>query len=137
MKKSANHDDDNGDEAPPPPPPNSISIISSLLRAELNMHVKQQAWEKIEEMLDSNPDVARAVDPATGELPLHVLARKCNIRTLSIDLAILANPEGLLHRDSQGEIPLHSAAESGSFEGLKIIYEAYKDGRKCFDDAGR
>ena len=137
MEKSANHDDDNGDEAPPPPPPNSTSIISSLLRAELNMHVKQQAWDKIEQMLDSNPDVARAVDPATGELPLHVLARKCNIRTLSIDLAILANPEGLLHRDSHGQIPLHSAAESGSFEGLKIIYEAYKDGRKCFDNAGR
>ena len=137
MEKSANHDDENGDEAPPPPPPNSTSIISSLFRAELNMHVKQQAWEKIEQMLDSNPDVARAVDPATGELPLHVLARKCNIRTLSIDLAILANPEGLLHRDANGQIPLHSAAESGSFEGLKIIYEAYKGGRKCFDDAGR
>ena len=117
MKKSANHDDNSGDEAPPPPPPNSTSIISSLLRAELNMHVKQQAWDKIEQMLDSNPDVARAVDPATGELPLHVLARKCNTRTLSIDLAILANPEGLLHRDFNGQIPLHSAAESGSFGG--------------------
>ena len=101
------------------------------------MHVKQQAWDKIEQMLDSNPDVARAVDPATGELPLHVLARKCNTRTLSIDLAILDNPKGLLHRDFNGQIPLHSAAESGSFEGLKIIGVAYKDGRKCFDNAGR
>lgn len=102
------------------------------------MHAKQKAWDKIEQMLDSNPDIARAVDPATGELPLHVLARNCNSRTLlSIDLAILANPEGLLHRDFNRQIPLHSAAESGSFEGLKIIYEAYKDGRKCSDNAGR
>lgn len=134
MKKATSFD---AGSAPPPPPPNSTSIISSLLRAELNMHVKRQAWDKIEQMLDKNPDVTRAVDPTNGELPLHVLARKCNVRTLAIDLAILSNPEGLLHRDSNGQIPLHSAAESGSVEGLKIIYEAYKNGRKCSDNAGR
>ena len=125
------------DDAPPPPPQNSTSIISSLMRAELNMHVKQQAWEKIEHLLNSDPDVARAVDPATGELPLHVLARNAKVPSLSIDLAILAYPQALLHRNFNGQLPLHSAAESGSFDALKIIYEAYKDGRKCLDDAGR
>jgi len=125
------------DDAPPPPPQNSTSIISSLMRAELNMHVKQQAWEKIKHLLKSDSDVTRAVDPATGELPLHVLARNDKVPILPIDLAILAYPQALLRRDLNGQLPLHSAAESGSFDVLKIIYEAYKDGRKCFDDAGR
>ena len=134
MKKKASDDDD----APPPPPQNSTCIISSLMRAELNMDIKQQAWDKIEQMLESDSHVTRAVDPATGELPLHVLARKCkSVRTLAIDLAIVGHPQGLLRRDSNGQIALHAAAKSGSSGGLKIIYEAYKEGRKCFDNAGR
>ena len=101
------------------------------------MHVEQQAWEKIEHLLNSDPDVARAVDPSTGELPLHVLARNAKVPSLPIDLAILAYPQALLHQDLNGQLPLHSAAETGSFDALKIIYEAYKDGRKRLDDAGR
>lgn len=126
-------------ELTPPPPPhhNSTSIISSLMRAELNMHVKQQAWGKVEDLLETDPDVARAVDPATGEVPLHVLARCPKTEPLMVDIAILKYPNALMHRDRKGALPLHAAAATGSIDVLKIIFMAYKDARTAYDGIGR
>ena len=107
------------------------------MRAELNMHVKQQAWRKVENILERDPNVARAVDPATGELPLHVLARNPRTEPLLVDITILKYPEALMHPDLKGALPLHAAAASGNIDVLKNVYISYNDAKVAYDVMGR
>ena len=123
--------------SPPPPDHTSISIISSLRRAEFNMHVKQQAWRKVKELLEIDPDVARAADPTTGEYPLHVLARNPRTEPLLVDITLLKYPQALMHPDLKGALPLHAAATGGNIDVLKIIFMAYQDAKVTYDGMGR
>ena len=128
------------EEPPPPPPPpdhDAVSIISSLMRAELSMHAKQHAWTKIEQLLNDDPDVARAVDPTNGDLPLHVLSSNAKTDPLIVDICILKYPNGLMKRNNDGALPLHAAAATGSLDVVRIVFMAYKDGRNAHDRMGR
>ena len=123
---------------PPPPPHDSESILSSLRRAELRIHASRGEWEKVGELLNSNPEVARATDPATGALPLHDLAGAAGVPPLLVDIAILQHPAALMQRDGCGGLPLHCAARGvGGPEVLRIILASYVDGRTECDGAGR
>jgi len=106
-------------------------------RLELWRNIEAQNWALVEHILDQTPEIAQAVDPKTGELPLHSIARHPNAWTLLIDMCIVSYPKALVHRDSMGALPIHHAAAHDCTEAMEILWHAYKDGVSDLDNKGR
>jgi myosin-5 len=104
--------------------------------ADLYRYIHEQDWANVEKALDKNPTLAETVDPTSGELPLHVLAR-AGAWNILIDLALVLYPKALVHRDKMGALPIHHAAAHNNVEALHIIWNSYKDGITEVDAKGR
>jgi ankyrin repeat protein len=99
--------------------------------------IQQEDWSNAEKVLDKNPALAETVEPSSGELPLHVIARHSGAWALFVDLVLVLNPKALAHRDNMGALPIHHAAANDNLAALEIIYDAYKDGINETDNKGR
>lgn len=104
---------------------------------ELLRCIQQENWSMVEQLLDKKPQLAEIIDVATGELPLHVIARYKNAWTLLVDMILVLYPKALVHRDNMGALPIHHASAHDNLAALEIIYNAYKDGIAEFDHKGR
>jgi serine/threonine protein kinase/ankyrin repeat protein len=104
---------------------------------DLYRYIQQEDWTNAEKVLDKNPSLAQTVDPESGELPLHVIARHVGAWALFVDLVLVLNPRALAHRDNMGALPIHHAAANNNLAALEIIYDAYKDGVHETDNKGR
>mmetsp|Transcript_2860 Transcript_2860/g.5360 ORF Transcript_2860/g.5360 Transcript_2860/m.5360 type:complete len:2050 (+) Transcript_2860:305-6454(+) len=104
---------------------------------DLYRYIHQEDWTNAEKVLDKNPSLAQTVDPESGELPLHVIARHNGAWALFVDLVLVLNPRALAHRDNMGALPIHHAAANNNVAALEIIYDAYKDGVHETDNKGR
>ena len=104
---------------------------------DLYRYIQEEDWNNAERVLDRNPALAENVDPETGELPLHVIARQNGAWALFVDLVLVLNPKALAHRDNMGARPIHHAAANNNIAALEIIYDAFKDGINDTDNKGR
>lgn len=119
--------------AVPPPPPNKIDTNIT----ELYQYIQEEDWASVEKALDQNPVLAEAVEPSSGELPLHVISRYTSAWTLLVDMVLVLNPKALVHRDKMGALPIHHASAHDNLPALEIIYSAYKGGINDVDKKGR
>jgi len=99
--------------------------------------IQDQDWAKVESILDKSPILAEAVEPNSGELPLHVIARYTSAWTLLVDMVLVLNPKALVHRDNMGALPIHHASAHDNLAAIEIIYSAYKEGINDVDAKGR
>jgi len=104
---------------------------------DLYHYVQQEDWANVERALDQNPVLAETVEPSSGELPLHVIARHAGAWTLLVDMVLVLNPKALIHRDNMGALPIHHAAAHDNLSALEIIFSAYKEGINEVDVKGR
>jgi len=104
---------------------------------ELYRYIQEENWAMVERLLDQKPELAEEVEPSSGELPLHVIARHKNAWTLLVDMVLVLFPKALIHRDKMGALPIHHAAAHDNSAALEIIYSAYKDGINDVDAKGR
>jgi ankyrin repeat protein len=105
--------------------------------SDLYRYIQDEDWNNAERILDRNPALAEIVDPESGELPLHVIARQNGAWALFVDLVLVLNPKALAHRDNMGALPIHHAAANDNLAALEIIYDAFKDGINETDNKGR
>jgi serine/threonine protein kinase/ankyrin repeat protein len=105
--------------------------------ADLYRYMQEEDWANVEKALDQNPILATEVEPSSGELPLHVIARHTSAWTLLVDMALVLNPKALIHRDQMGALPIHHAAAHDNLSALEIIYTAYNGGINDVDMKGR
>jgi hypothetical protein len=77
---------------------------------ELYTYINQENWAMVETLLDKHPQVANIVEPTTGELPLHMIAQHASVWNVLVDMLLVLFPKALIHRDSQGALPIHHAA---------------------------
>jgi ankyrin repeat protein len=115
----------------PSPTSSAVSI------SEFYKFIKDEDWATVEKLLDSNPVLAEEVEPSSGELPLHVIARHTNVWTLLVDMMLVLNPKALIHKDKMGALPIHHAGAHDNLAALEIIFSAYKDGVNEVDVKGR
>jgi len=106
-------------------------------RVELWKSMNDEDWSLVEHILDSTPDLAQAVEPSSGELPLHTLSRHGSCWSLLVDLCLVQYPKALLQRDKLGSLPLHHAAAHDARQNFEILYNAYKDGLSVADSKSR
>ena len=118
------------------PDSNALVPSDAYSSADLYRFIHENDWANVEKALDKNPTLAETVDPASGELPLHVLAR-AGAWNILIDLALVLYPKALVHRDKMGALPIHHAAAHNNVEALHIIWNSYKDGITEVDAKGR
>jgi len=104
---------------------------------ELYQQIQEENWSMVENILDKNPELAEVVEPSSGELPLHIIARHTGAWTLLIDMVLVLYPKALIHRDRMGALPIHHAAAHDNLAALEIIYSAYKEGINDVDSKGR
>lgn len=91
----------------------------------------------VEKMLHKNPLLVEEEDPVSGELPLHKIVEREAPWTLLIDMVLTLYPKAVVHKDSEGALPIHHAAKADNLTALDIIYESYKNGAKDVDAVGR
>jgi serine/threonine protein kinase len=111
--------------------------INDTMSAQLFREIQNENWAMVESILDKYPELAEAVDPKTGELALHKIARHNGAWTLLIDMVLVLYPKALIHRDNMGALPLHHAAAHDNLAALEIIYCAYKECINEVDKMGR
>jgi len=104
---------------------------------ELFEEIQEENWAMVENILDQHPELAEQADDKTGELPLHKIVRHTGAWTLLIDMVLVLNPKGLIHRDKMGALPIHHAAAHDNISALEIVYAAYKEGINDTDKMGR
>lgn len=104
---------------------------------ELYGYIEQENWKMVENLLDNKPELAEIVEPTSGELPLHMIARHPGVWTLLVDMILVLYPKALIHRDKMGALPIHHAAAHDNVAALEIIYSAYKQGINDIDAQGR
>jgi len=100
-------------------------------------HIGHDDWYMVEKMLHKNPLLVEEADPATGELPLHKIVEHASAWTLLIDMILTLYPKAVVHKDFEGQLPIHHAAHADNLTALEIIYESYKNGAKDADGSGR
>jgi len=105
--------------------------------SQLQKLVNEENWAAVESTLDKHPHLAEEVDPTSGEMLLHMIARHPNIWTLLVDMVLVLYPKALIHKDAIGALPLHHAAAHDNIAALEIIYSAYKEGVNDVDESGR
>jgi len=105
--------------------------------SSLYASIQEQDWAKVESILDKYPILAEAIEPESGELPLHVIARYTSAWTLLVDMVLVLNPKALIHRDNMGALPVHHASAHDNLAALEIIFSAYKEGINDVDAKGR
>ena len=115
------------------PEPSPVGATSK----DLYYYIQEGDWTNAEKALDQNPALAGTVEPSSGELPLHVIARHTGAWALFVDLVLVLNPKALAHRDNMGALPIHHAAANDNLAALEIIYDAFKDGINETDSKGR
>lgn len=109
----------------------------AVQKNELYKYIELEEWPTVERLLDKNPKLAEEVEPSSGELPLHNIARHNGAWTLLVDMVIVLHPRALVHRDRIGALPMHHAAAHDNVQALNIIYDAYKEGVVEVDKEGR
>ena len=115
----------------------TLPIVASAEAEDLFRYIQEEDWSNAEKVLDKNPALAETVEPSSGELPLHVIARHSGAWALFVDLVLVLNPKALAHRDHMGALPIHHASANDNLAALEIIYDAYKDGINETDNKGR
>lgn len=105
--------------------------------AQLCKHVKEENWAAVEQTLDQFTHLAEEVDPANGEMLLHMLCRHPNVWSLLVDMVVVLYPKALIHKDAIGALPLHHAAAHDNSAALEIVFSAYKEGVNDVDAEGR
>ncbi len=125
-----------------PEPPIEENLVPAVIPAgatakDLYNYIQEQDWANVEQALDKNPVLAETVEPSSGELPLHVIARHAGAWTLLVDMVLVLNPKALIHRDKMGALPIHHAAAHDNLSALEIIFSAYKEGINEVDVKGR
>jgi ankyrin repeat protein len=100
-------------------------------------HIGEDNWYMVEKMLHKNPLLVEEADPFTGELPLHKIVEHASAWTLLIDMILTLYPKAVVHKDFDGGLPIHHAAQADNLKALEIIYESYKAGAKDADGSGR
>ena len=91
----------------------------------------------VEKMLHKNPLLVEEEDPLSGELALHKIVERVSPWSLLIDMVLTLYPKAVVHKDSEGALPIHHAAKADNLIALEIIYESYKNGAKDADFMGR
>jgi len=104
---------------------------------QLCNYVKDENWVAIEQTLDQFPHLAEEVDPANGEMLLHMLCRHSNVWSLLVDMVVVLYAKALIHKDAIGALPLHHAAAHNNVAALEIVFSAYKEGVNDVDEEGR
>jgi len=114
-----------------------VDIELGEARNDLYRFIQDENWAMVENMFDKTPELAEEIEPTSGELPLHIIARHVGAWTLLIDMVLVLYPKALVHHDNMGALPIHHAAAHDSLAALEIIYSAYKDGINDVDLRGR
>jgi len=124
---------------PAPALPNVDPVLSPIpaTTSEIFSFITSHQWAKVENLLDSNPELSEIVCPTSGELPLHAIAQHSSAWTLLIDMVLVLHPKALIHRDNMGALPLHHAAAHDNVSALEILHAAYKEGVNDVDSQGR
>ena len=104
---------------------------------DLIEEITENNWAVVENILDKNPELAKAIDEQSGELTLHKIARHSSAWPLLIDMVLVLYPEALWHRDVMGALPIHHASAHDNLQALETIYSAYKAGINATDRMGR
>ena len=99
--------------------------------------IEEGNWYMVEKMLHKNSLLVEEADPATGELPLHKIVEHASAWTLLIDMILTLYPKAVVHKDSEGQLPIHHAVHADNLTALEIIYESYRQGAKDADGSGR
>lgn len=113
------------------------SAVVESNQTELYRHIQDEHWAMVQSIMDKNPELAGEVEPSSGELPLHIIARHSGAWTLLVDMVLVLFPKALIHRDRMGALPIHHAAAHDNLAALEIIYSAYKEGINDIDLKGR
>jgi len=117
--------------------PFKVNPNVAVKKTALYQLIQDENWASVESTLDQHPKLAEAVEPSSGELPLHILARHKTAWTLLIDMVVVLYPKALVHRDRMGALPIHHAAAHDNVAALEILHSAYKDGINESDSQGR
>lgn len=115
----------------------SRAVVPVSEWVQLCNYVKEENWVAVEQSLDHFPHLAEEVDPANGEMLLHMLCRHPNVWSLLVDMVVVLYPKSLIHKDAIGALPLHHAAAHDNVAALEIVYSAYKEGVNDIDMEGR
>ena len=117
--------------------PFSVNPNIPVKKTSLYELIEEEDWTSVEATLDQHPELAEEVEPSSGELPLHIMARHRSAWTLLIDMVLVLHPKALVHRDRMGALPIHHAAAHDNLAALEIIHSAYKEGINEADYQGR
>ena len=117
--------------------PFKVNPNIAVRKTKLYQLIQDENWSEVENILDKHPELAEEVEPSSGELPLHIIARHRGAWSLLVDMILVLYPKALVCRDRMGALPIHHAAAHDNLAALEIVHSAYKDGINEVDSQGR